>query len=170
MAGLSAFLDAFSADGPDPALADRLQLFGQFVGSWDLEVTTLDRDGGQTIVPGEWHFGWALAGRAVADIWICPRRSAQTETGGEHGMSIRFFDESLDAWRSTWIGPVRSIVRPFIARQTLEGIALEGSFTPGVATRWVFSDITPTSFRWRNEEAVDGIRWHLNQTFGATRA
>jgi hypothetical protein len=170
MTDLSAFLEAFGADGPDPALADRLQLFGQFVGSWDLEVTDFDRDGNGVTVPGEWHFGWALAGRAVADVWICPRRSASTGDGGEHGLSVRFFDESIDAWRSTWIGPVRRIVRPFLARPTSEGIALEGSFDEGVDTRWVFSDIGPTSFRWRNEDTRNGTDWHLNQTFVATRA
>lgn len=170
MTELNAFLAAFGADGPDPQLADRLQLFGQFVGSWDLEVTTYDAAGNGVTVPGEWHFGWALAGRAVADVWICPRRSAQVAgDGAEHGASLRFYDESLGAWRSTWIGPVRGIVRPFLARPTDEGIVLEGSFSEGVATRWVFSSITPTSFRWRNEETRDG-GWHLNQTFEATRA
>jgi len=168
MTSLNPFLEAFGADGPDPALAERLTLFGQFVGSWDLDVTNHDDDGNGVTVPGEWHFGWALAGRAVGDVWICPRRSAQTGAGAEHGASIRFFDESIDAWRSTWIGPVRAIVRPFVARPTDEGIALEGTFD-GLAMRWVFSDITTTSFRWRNEERR-GDRWHLNQTFAATRA
>jgi hypothetical protein len=170
MTEINAFLDAFGADGPDPILADRLQLFGQFVGSWDLEVTDFDPDGNGVTVAGEWHFGWALAGRAVADVWICPRRSAQTDEMAEHGASLRFFDDSIDAWRSTWIGPVRGIVRPFLARPTSEGIELAGSFEDGVETRWVFSQITPASFRWRNEQRPHGEPWHLNQTFVATRA
>ena len=93
------FLSAFAADGPDPVLADRLHLFGQFVGSWDLDVTTFDTGGTPTQLEGEWHVGWALAGRAVADIWICPRRTPEGSSPGEHGISIRFYDELLGAWR-----------------------------------------------------------------------
>ena len=166
----NAFLDAFGAPGPAPGLADRLALFGQFVGAWDLDVTNIDADGVATTVPGEWHFGWALAGRAVADVWICPRRGPDGVSAGEHGLSLRFYDETIGAWRSTWMGPGRGIVRTFLARPTDDGIALEGRFD-GVATRWSFSDITPTSFRWRNEELVDdGSRWRLVQTFDARRA
>jgi hypothetical protein len=32
-------LDVVFADGPAPDFADKLQLFGQFVGSWELEAT-----------------------------------------------------------------------------------------------------------------------------------
>jgi GNAT superfamily N-acetyltransferase len=164
------FLDAFGAPGPDPTLAERLRLFGQFVGSWDLEVTWHHDDGTTTVEPGEWHFGWALAGRAVADVWICPRRAADGSSPGEHGLSVRFHDEELDAWRSTWIGPARRIVRPFVARARDGGIVLEGRFAD-VDARWSFSDITPTTFRWSNEESGDGGRtWRLVQSFAAVRA
>jgi hypothetical protein len=166
----AALLDAFGATGPVPELAERLQLFGQFVGSWDLSVTDIDRDGVETTLPGEWHFGWALAGRAVADVWICPRRTPNGDSPGEHGLSLRFYDASIDAWRSTWIGPAREIVRAFVARPVDGGIALDGHFD-GIDTRWSFSDITPSSFRWRNEESTDGgTSWRLVQTFDARRA
>ncbi len=164
------FLGAFAADGPDPALADRLALFGQFIGSWELEVTNYDTDGNASQVEAEWHFGWALAGRAVADVWICPRRDADGRSPEEHGISIRFYDELLGAWRSTWIGPQRRLVRPFVARGVGDRIVLEGSFEPGVTTRWVFSDIAPNTFVWRNEESRDGHTWVLTQTFDARRA
>jgi hypothetical protein len=166
----TAFLDAFAAPGPAPELADRLHLFGQFVGSWDLSVTTIGHDGVATNLPGEWHFGWALAGRAVADVWICPRRNAAGGSPGEHGLSLRFYDPAIAAWRSTWMGPARGIVRAFVARPTDAGIVLEGRFD-GIDTRWSFSDITSTSFRWRNEESIDdGERWRLVQTFDAQRS
>lgn len=165
----SSFLAALGANGPAPGLAERLHLFGQFVGSWDLTVTSIDRDGVETTLPGEWHFGWALAGRAVGDVWICPRRTSAGGSPGEHGLSLRFYDESIDAWHSTWMGPVRGIVRPFIAGPHGDRIVLEGAFD-GVETRWSFSDITPTSFRWRNEESTDGRSWRLVQAFEARRS
>ena len=167
---LSNYLAAFGADGPASGLGDRLHLFGQFVGSWDLTVTDIAPDGTETTRPGEWHFGWALAGRAVADVWICPRRTREGRSPGEHGLSLRFYDESLGAWRSTWMGPGRGIVRQFVARPQGDGIVLEGRFD-GVDTRWSFADITPSSFAWRNEESVDGKRtWRTVQRFAAQRA
>jgi hypothetical protein len=38
--GTEAMIDALRATGPRPDLADKLQLFGQFVGSWDLDRTS----------------------------------------------------------------------------------------------------------------------------------
>lgn len=166
----TALQDAFAADGPTPGLADQLGLFGQFVGSWDLEVTDIAPDGTATTTAGEWHFGWALGGRAVADVWVCPRRTPDGSSPGEHGLSLRFYDESLGAWRSTWLGPGRQVVRQFVARPEADGIVLSGSFDDG-DLRWAFSDITPSAFRWRNEVSLDGGRtWRVQQTFAARRA
>ena len=164
------FLGAFAADGPNPALADRLWLFGQFIGSWDLDVTTYVGRGTPRELQGEWHFGWALAGRAVADIWICPRRTQDGSSPGEHAINIRFYDELLGAWRSTWFGPQQRLVRPFVARGIDDRIVLEGSFEPGVTTRWTFSSITDTTFTWRNETSRDGQSWAMAETFAARRA
>lgn len=167
---LSNLVDAFAADGPAEGMADRLRLFGQFVGSWDLTVTDIAPDGAETTRSGEWHFGWALAGRAVADVWICPRRTPDGRSPGEHGLSLRFYDDELAAWRSTWMGPDRRLVRQFVGRPRGAGIVLEGRFD-GLDVRWSFADITPTSFRWRNEESTDGGRtWWLVQRFEARRS
>jgi hypothetical protein len=174
-----ALLDVFVADGPAPELADRLMLFGQFVGAWDLDVVNHAADGSTEELSGEWHFGWALAGRAVADVWICPRRAPDGSSPGEHGASLRFYDPAIDAWRSTWIGPHRGLVRAFLARPAPGGITLEGSFDAGTTTRWAFTDIEldpasdvprAVSFRWRNESSTDGHAWRLHQTFVARRA
>jgi hypothetical protein len=165
----AALQDAFAATGPAPCHAERLELFGQFVGSWDLDVTDIAPDGTEVTTPGEWHFGWALGGRAVADVWICPPRAADGSSPGEHGLSLRFYDEALGAWRSTWLGPGRRVVREFVARPDGDGIVLAGSFEDG-DLRWAFSDITPHTFRWRNEVSLDGGRtWRVQQTFAARR-
>jgi hypothetical protein len=168
----AALQDAFAATGPEPGMAEELALFGRFVGSWDLDVTDIAGDGSATTTPGEWHFGWALGGRAVADVWICPRRTADGASPGEHGLSLRFPDPGLGpgAWRSTWLGPGRRVVRTFTARPDGDGIVLSGSFGDG-DLRWSFSDIAPASFAWRNEVSRDGgATWRVQQTFAARRA
>lgn len=168
----ASMLDALRASGPHPDLAEKLMLFGQFVGAWDVDVTTIAPDGTRKALAGEWHFGWALEGRAILDVWTAPRRSLrQQEEPYEYGATVRFFDPTIQAWRSTWIGPVRHLVLPFLGRQEKEEIILEGSFAPGSRTRWVFSHITPSSFYWRNQESSDdGATWKTVQEMVAHRA
>ena len=165
-------LAALHASGPHPDLTQQLMLFGQFVGAWDVDVTNFAPDGTKTMRKAEWHFGWVLEGRAVMDVWTAPRRSlrASSDDPYEYGASLRFFDPTIQAWRSTWIGPVRHLVRPFIARQVANEIVLEGSFEPGCLTRWIFSEITETTFRWRNIESRDnGETWTTVQEMAARR-
>lgn len=168
----ASMIDALQAPGPHPDIAEDLMLFGQFVGAWDVDVTNIAPDGTRKELKGEWHFGWALEGRAILDVWIAPRRSLRGQADlYEYGATLRFFDPTIQAWRSTWIGPVRHLVLPFIARQSKDEIILEGSFTPGCRTRWVFSHITPTSFHWHNlESSDDGATWRSVQEMVAQRA
>ena len=167
--------DAFLAEGPDPAFADELQLFGQFVGSWDLLVTNHRPDGSSETIPAEWQFAWALGGRAIQDVWIAPSRTKRLGAefagrDGEWGATMRFYDRAIDAWRSTWIGPRTGVVMPFLARSVGDEIVLEGSFEEGIQTRWIFSDITPESFSWRAVDSKDnGASWTLLQEMKARR-
>lgn len=154
----SAMIEALQSSQPRAEIAAKLQLFGQFVGSWDVEVIFHRPDGTRESVPGEWHFGWVLDGRAIQDVWITPKRSLRTgpETpGGEYGATLRFYDPKIDAWRSTWIGPGRGWVLPFIGRQLEDEIVLEGDFPPDASRKWIFSDITNDSFHWRAIESTD---------------
>ncbi|HKR98744.1 MAG TPA: hypothetical protein VJU79_04440, partial [Candidatus Dormibacteraeota bacterium] len=142
--------EALAAAGPHPDHIGHLMLFGQFVGAWDLDWTGWESDGSTRTAVGEWHFGWVLEGRAVQDVWIVPSRAARAETGaaaGEYGTTIRFYDPRLEKWRITWNGPVNGAVRTFTAARSGDEIVLEGTSSEGLPMRWIFSDITPTSFR-----------------------
>lgn len=164
-------LDVFAAAAPRPELADRLAVFAPLIGSWDLVVEYLAPDGSvETSEDGEWHFGWALDGRALADVWISPSRAARAQGArdGEWGMSLRFWDAAIGAYRSTWHGPLRGWVIPFSARPIGDGLALEGE-RDGTRLRWVFSDMTPEAFRWRAEESEGDAEFRVVQRFMATR-
>jgi hypothetical protein len=158
-------LTALAAGGPDPELADKLMLFGQFVGAWDVDLTWHRADGSHDKSRGEWHFGWALNGRAVQDVWIMPGRS-QRKPGeaGEWGTTIRFYDPSIDAWRVAWAGPGRGSLFTFTARPVGEEIVLEGETADGEQMRWIFSEITRDSFHWRSVVSPDsGKTWQPHQ-------
>lgn len=166
-------VEALHVAGPDGALADKLSLFGQFVGSWDLEWTGTDSDGRAAAMTGELHFGWVLSGRAVQDVWIVPGRGQPGEGRSPlafHGSTIRFYDPAIDAWRSTWIEPVNGRVRRFIGRPA-EGDIVLLSDDDDPQLRWRFTDITPDSFRWRGESSRDGgATWTFDEEMRATRS
>ena len=105
------------SDGRYP-LARMLE-YGQFVGVWDFDWRGRRSDGEWQTAEGEWHFYWALEGRAVCDTWIIPKLAARRQPeapAGEYGLTVRFFDPAVDAWRVTWNGPVNGNVRRFTAQ------------------------------------------------------
>ena len=71
--------EALHVDGPAGPDAERLHLYGQFVGSWDITWAGIGPDGRPVTARGELHFGWVLGGRAVQDVWIVPGRGARGE-------------------------------------------------------------------------------------------
>jgi hypothetical protein len=158
------------ASGPHPASASKMQLFGQFVGSWRLRWHLINA-AAEVEVEGELHFGWVLDGRAVQDVWIVPgrgRHGADLPPHGLHGSTIRFYDDAIDAWRSTWVEPINGRVRKFIGRPTPDGIRLlSHDDTP--ALRWSFTDIKPESFTWTGEYLDDDRGWVVEERMAAER-
>jgi hypothetical protein len=156
-------IQGLSAQGPNSELKEKLELFGQFVGDWDiLEDRYLEEDGTWISQRGELHWRWILDGRAVQDVW----GTIDEETHDLHpdGTTVRFYDPNIHAWRSTWISPIQGVVKTFIGRQVGNEIVLEGKSTEGYPVKWIFSEITPNSFRWRAEETRDeGKTWTLKE-------
>lgn len=170
----SPVIEALLSPGPNPEHVEKLMQFGRLVGSWDLDVIYYDSFGEIKLqIAGEWHFGWALEGRAIVDVWMVPPRSqrhSDSVAPGEYGVTLRFYDSSIDAWRSTWHGPVNGIVWPFIARQIGEEMVLERIHDDGGLTRWIFGKISPDFFHWRAVSSNDdGETWRLEQEMFAKR-
>jgi hypothetical protein len=171
----SPFLDALGADGPAADRTGKMELYGRFVGSWDLDVTQIADDGSQRRRPGEWHFGWALEGRAIQDVWIVPPRGAMRQGDAaanvnSYGTTLRIYDPGIDAWQIQWSDPVTRNFLHMIGRGQGDDIVQLGTRPDGKPIRWSFSEITPSSFRWRGEISDDdGASWRLNVEFLARR-
>lgn len=165
------FASALVSSGPHPDLPAEHQIFGPFIGSWDLVVTWYADDGSiSRRENGEWHFAWVLEGRAVQDVWIVPPRSERQGNPDlyEYGTSLRFFDPELGAWRSTWIGPAHRVVYVFHAHRIGEEVVLETRLEGKGRMRWSFTDVSDTRFIWRNQRETD-TGWILTQDFHALR-
>jgi hypothetical protein len=166
--------EALWASGPHPEYERELALYGRFVGAWDFDWTGFDEEGNvaQT-APGEWLFDWGLEGRAVVDVWICPNRTERVKEGapkGEWGVTVRFYDPEIDAWRVTWHGPGFGNVRPFIAKEEGDEIVQRGTTADGEPMRWVFSDVTAHTFEWRSEISKDGSEtWRKREHMSVRR-
>lgn len=159
------------SEAPREELAEAFQPFAPLIGSWDLDVSWYDEDGAVTRqTAGEWHFAWALDGRAVADIWITPSRAARATDGdGEWGLTVRIYDPELKAFRSTWMGPKHAFVMTFIGHSGENSITLEAREPKAAKTRWMFTEISESGFHWRNEDEDADGRIIVRQRFVATR-
>lgn len=170
----SRMVELLAASGPFEAYADQLMLFGQFVGSWDVEASYFDESGALTRTRrGEWHFGWVLEGRAIQDVLLTPPLAERGSPGArsdEYGTTVRFYDPKTDSWQVTWLGPVFGLSVSLIARRVGEEIWLEGRSPDGNLCRWTFSEIRPDSFRWRGFDSSDeGRSWFLSEEMQVRR-
>ena len=140
-----------------PAGGSNMEPFDRLIGEWSLEIIDIAPNGTETRLAGSWHFFFGLGGRAILDVWQVP--------GREHGLTVRFYDPSTDAWRSTWISPCGGIVMPFIGRRVNDEFVLEhDDRDKGIISRWIFFEVTNTTFRWRGEGSTDGGKsWRVEQ-------
>ena len=167
-------LSDLRADAPHPDYADKLMLFGQFVGVWDMDIQFLD-SAGNTLFHGlgVWKFSWILDGRAVQDVltYADVRDATKTAPGVRRiGTTLRHYNPKTDAWRALWLGATSGIFLPLKGGASPDGILLEGREDSGALVRWTFTDIMPDSFHWRGVISEDNdTSWHLEQEMFARR-
>jgi hypothetical protein len=162
-------LQRLSASGPDPAHQQDMKLFGQLAGSWDIEMAAIAPDGQRRSLVAEWHFGWALEGRAVQDVLIT--RSLEGRVVG-FGTTVRCFDPRRGLWWVVWQDPLAGEFSVLLAREDGGRIVLEGRWTIADAFRpfrWTFSDVTADSFRWECHVLEDNDEWRLVEEMHARR-
>jgi hypothetical protein len=166
---------ALLSPGRSPEIPEAHDVYGWLVGRWTLEVR---RYAGVDVtgrgLGGELHAAWVLEGRAVQDTWIMPPRGARTGVDparNMYGTTLRAWDPALAAWRIAWSNPAHSHYEQQIGRRSGNDIVQLGTRASGVATRWMFTEITPRSFHWLGDAlAADGQTWIREGEFLATRA
>ena len=122
-------IKGLAANGPDPNPEEKLMLFGQFIGDWEIEDHYTEADETGVNMKGEVHFRWILDGKTIQDVWMgCPEGSQKIVI---FGTTIRFYDSKIDAWYITWISPIKNKVQTFVARKVNVDIILEGKTAKG---------------------------------------
>jgi hypothetical protein len=165
LSGFSDMLAALHASGPEPSLASELSLFGQFVGTWDLQIDFWPRDEQAWSTNGVWLFDWILDGRGIQDVIL------HTTVGGRigRGSTMRIFDPVERRWQVAFFGPISRTYVMLTARPDGDSILLEGTERSDLL-RWSFHDITDHSFLWRGHVSTDGAStWHYEQEMRARR-
>ncbi|MHC1782270.1 MAG: hypothetical protein AB9891_05820 [Anaerolineaceae bacterium] len=162
----TSIFDLISADGPFEEYSEKMMLYGQFVGSWDIDATWHQPDGISHTAKGEWHFDWVLGGRGVQDVLF-----AKGSPLDHFGTTLRCYDPTLDVWHITWMQPFGGEFVHLTGRQVGDRIVNEGSGTEaGRLERWSFTEITPRTFLWLGEASFDaGQTWFLEQEMHANR-
>ncbi|MGI8552550.1 MAG: hypothetical protein ACR2PL_17440 [Dehalococcoidia bacterium] len=164
---LTPMLDALQARLPNEALASKLRLYGQFVGSWRLDIDWHELNGSTLHAEGEVHFSWVLDGRAIQDVWIAPARRLRNaaepaEPWQMYGSTFRWYEPAIDAWHITWFDPTRRLELRQIGRAVDADIVQVGEDHNGLLSRWRFVEIEEQSFRWLGEKSWDkGSTWTL---------
>lgn len=169
-----AFPTALAAAGRSREIPEAVDAYGWLAGSWELDVLRYRVDVTALGLKGEAHFAWVLEGRAVQDVWIMPRRSERSDaldkTTNMYGTTLRVWDASIQAWHVAWINPVTGQRDELIGRWIGREVVQVGSHGDGTPIRWIFSEITPDSFRWTGEALEsDGKTWKLEGEFRARR-
>lgn len=174
-AGAQATIAGLNSAAPDPALAEKLKLFGQFIGDWEFDLVSIQDDGKRVKGGGQWHFGWVLDGRAIQDVWIARDDTSRPDAPiSEWGSTTRFYDAKTDTWRVVWAGPRRGSLMAFVAKQLNDEIVMEVDYVQALPRmnpadgppihrgQWIFDQIKPSSFHWRSVISHDGGKtWQL---------
>jgi hypothetical protein len=154
----SSFIDALVSDGPAPDRAEKMALYGRFVGRWEMDTVLRLKDGSLRRRRGEIHFAWALQGRAVQDVWIVPPRDAEAHApapGDFYGTTLRVYDPGNDHWHILWTDPLFQVYRRMVGRPEGTDIVQHGTDEEGRPVRWSFREITDDSFHWLAERGRD---------------
>ncbi|HEV2111199.1 MAG TPA: hypothetical protein VGT99_07585 [Gammaproteobacteria bacterium] len=148
--------------GPSPALGEQANVFGRFVGTWDVDYGEIGEDGKVTRFPGELIAGWVMDGHALQDLFIAYPSAAGKER--TMGTTLRFLDSKSGKWHVVYIEPPSNTVFELTGGQEGDRIVLYGKHKDGSVARWSFNEIKNDSFTWRDEISHDsGKTWRLTE-------
>jgi hypothetical protein len=130
--------------------------FGALVGEWAIEWMDHLDAGSPRCVKGEWIFARVLDGTAVQDVFIVPARSERDpQPDAEYGTTLRIYNPQSESW-DIFYGCTGTAIQLTGKKMGNEIVLVE---CRDGKMRYIFSDIRPTSFKWRKECMGDAGEW-----------
>lgn len=154
------FSDALISDTKSMLISEDNDLFGPMIGNWDFEWVDGHGTRCERHVQGEWFFVRVLEGLAVQDVFICPSRQARQtnkQPDAAYGSTMRIYDPASCAWSVSYFESDLSF--RLDAKREGDEIVLTEITTRRM--KWIFSEITCDSFRWRHFFSRDDGTWRL---------
>ena len=129
-----------------------LTQFGQYIGDWKIEDSSLSRDTGEW-EPGQgarWIFTCLGDGTAIQDFWI--------PFSGPVGTNLRTYQAQTDSWDIAWAIKGTPGFAHIVAKQNITGeIIMEyKSPLPNPPRRITFYPVDGDRWKWKLEFSFDG--------------
>ena len=162
-------MDSFSEallSGKTDRIPESFDWFALLIGDWDCDYYDEPEKGHKRHVTGEWIFRRILEGTGIQDIFIFPSRSTKVtdpQPDGEYGTSLRMFNREKSCYDVVYT--CERCMKRLTFRK--EGDRLVGEVLDERNAFWVFSDIAPDRFRWKNIRArEDGSEELVCEIYG----
>lgn len=132
--------------------------YAPLLGDWDFAYVDHEGEAEERRLEGEWLFRRALDGGAIEDLFICPSRATKDvnpQPDGEYGAAIRVFHPEKEGYEMVY-ACAKAMTRLEVRRI---GDEIVCTVMNRPDQRWIFSELTGETFRWRNETLLpEGVR------------
>lgn len=155
---MNAFINALCSNTKSEQIPEEYDFFGNLIGEWNIIWNDHLNEVEPRRVKGEWIFSWVLDGMAIQDLFIVPSREERLQNkqpDTEYGTTLRFFNPKTSEW-DIFYGCTGEAIR-LTARKIDNKIILTENTTERM--RYIFSDITDSSFLWIKEQVTQNNEW-----------
>ena len=164
------FVKVLLADDNSGLIPHEYDWYAPLLGDWNFDYyDTLGckSPGEKRHVKGEWFFRRVLEGAGIEDVFICPSRetrAASPQPDAEYGVALRMFNAERKCYDMVYTcAQYMTQLEIHKDAQNIECHVL------GKQEKWVFSDITDSTFHWRNMTQIENGEWRVNCEIFAKR-
>ncbi len=163
------FKEALCSRERNKGIPEKLDYFSSLIGKWDIEWIDHLEDNKQRHVKGEWIFSRVLDGTAIQDLFIVPSRTERIkhlQADAEYGTTLRVYNPKNETWDIFYACTGTAI--QLTGRKVNNEIILTENNEKQM--RYVFYDLTPSTFKWRKELLNDTGNWQISAKVLAKKA
>lgn len=149
------FVKALLSDSKSSSIPEEHDWYKPLLGDWEFDYVEAC-EGGRRL-KGEWLFRRVLDGMAIEDIFICPARGEVSQPDGEYGAAIRMYNAEKECYDMV-----------YTCRGKMDRLEVRKENNRIVCTmlekneKWIFSEISESTFHWRNVTVHENGEWSVN--------